>query len=254
MNFLVALVASGTLLASPSEVRVFAAASLQRVFTAAATQIGASPQLSFNFAGSQQLALQLSQGAQADVFASADERWMVDAEKHDLLAAPARVFARNKLVVITPASNPGAVDRLDDLARPGVKVVLAADAVPAGRYSREVLTKLGSAGGLGDEYAAGVLANVVSQEENVEAVVAKVQLNEADAGIVYVSDLSPERRTALRSLEIPAAANVTAEYYIAPLKSAANPAGARAFLAWLSSETGQRLVVEQGFLAGEGGK
>lgn len=251
MHVIVALIASTTLLASPGEVRVFAAASLQRVFTAAAAEIGAAPRLTFNFAGSQQLALQLSQGAQGDVFASADERWMLDAEKHGLLAAPARIFARNQLVVITPAGNPGRIDRLEDLARPGVKVVLAADAVPAGRYSREALKKLGSAGGLGDGYAAGVLANVVSEEENVEAVATKVQLGEADAGIVYTSDLSPQRRAALRSLEIPAAANVTAAYYIAPLKSAADPDGARAFIAWLGSDPGRRLIAENGFLPGD---
>jgi molybdate transport system substrate-binding protein len=251
MHFILALVASGTLLASPGEVRVFAAASLQRVFSAAATQIGEAPRLAFNFAGSQQLALQLSQGADGDVFASADERWMLDAEKHGLLAAPPRVFARNQLVVITPAGNPGKVDRLADLARPGVKVVLAADVVPAGRYSRQALLKLGTAGGLGDEYAAGVLANVVSEEENVEAVATKVQLGEADAGIVYVSDLSPQRRAAVRSLEIPAAANVVAAYYIAPLKSAADPAGARAFIAWLASDAGRRLIAEHGFLPGD---
>lgn len=251
MHVIVALAASSTILASSGEVRVFAAASLQRVFTAAAAQIGEPPRLSFNFAGSQQLALQLSQGAEADVFASADERWMLDAEKRGLLAAPARIFARNRLVVITPAGNPGRIDRLADLARPGVKVVLAADAVPAGRYSREALSKLGTAGGLGDGYAAGVLANLVSEEENVEAVATKVQLGEADAGIVYVSDLSPQRRAAVRTLEIPAAANVIAAYYIAPLKDAADAAGARAFIAWLASHAGRRLVAEHGFLPGD---
>lgn len=251
MHFILALAASAAVLASPSEVRVFAAASLERVFTAAAARIGDPPHLVFNFAGSQQLALQLSQGAQADVFASADERWMRDVESKGLLAGPARVFARNRLVVITPASNPGKVDRLEDLARAGVKVVLAADAVPAGRYSREALAKLGGTGGLGAGYAASVLANVVSNEENVEALAAKVQLGEADAGIVYVSDLSPQRRAAMRSIDIPEPENVVAAYYIAPLEGAADPAGARAFLDWLASDAGRRLIVEHGFLPGD---
>lgn len=247
MNALAGLLAVALLAASPGEVRVFAAASLSRVFASDSTVVAGSPVV-FNFAGSQQLALQLSQGASADVFASADERWMADAEKNGLLAGPAEVFARNRLVVITPIGDPGKIAGLDDLSRKGLKIVLAADAVPAGRYSREALAKL-ETNGLGAGYETAVLANVVSEEENVEAVVSKVLLGEADAGIVYVSDTLGDRRAKLRTIEIPAASNVTATYVIAALKSAPNPVGARAFIDWILTGEGHRLLLDKGFLA-----
>ena len=145
----------------------------------------------FNFAGSQQLALQIEQGAPADVFASADQRWMSYATEKGLVDGRRQVFARNRLVAIVPRTNPARIGSLQDLARRGIKLVLAAEAVPAGKYSREALQNLAGAPGFPPEYDRRVLANVVSQEENVKAVVAKVQLGEADAGLVYRSDVTP---------------------------------------------------------------
>ena len=249
MNLIAALLACSTLLASPGEIRVYAAASLSRVFAADSTAVGSTPVV-FNFAGSQQLALQLAQGAKADVFASADERWMADAEKNGLLGGPARVFARNSLIVITPLADPGKISGLESLKNKGLKIVLAADAVPAGRYAREALANL-EKNGFGAGYKDAVLANVVSQEENVEAVVSKVLLGEADAGIVYVSDTLGDRRAKLRTIEIPPASNATARYVAAVLKSAPNPSGAQAFLDWLVSGGGHTLLLEKGFLAPE---
>jgi molybdate transport system substrate-binding protein len=229
------------------EVRVFAAASLARAFSRAQEQLDGTVTLQLSFAGSQQLALQLAHGARADVFASADERWMDDVAERGLLAETPRLFARNRLVVVTPASNPGGVEGLADLARPGVKLVLASDAVPAGRYSREVLRKLQAE--FGSDFAARALANLVSEEETVQAVVAKVQLGEADAGIVYVSDVAPAVREKLRVLTLPAATDVDARYFIGLLKNAPNPAGGRALIAWLLQPAGQRLLCEHGFAA-----
>src|SRR5262249_9155350 len=146
----------------------------------------------FNFAGSQTLALQLTQGASADVFASADERWMKVVADSGLLAGAPVTFTGNKLVVIVPAKNPAKIQRLQDLARTKVKLVLAGDAVPVGRYAREAVAKLSTATGFSPDYQARVLANVVSNEESVKGVVTKVQLGEADAGIVYNSDVTPK--------------------------------------------------------------
>jgi molybdate transport system substrate-binding protein len=122
------------------------------------------------------------------LFASADARWMQYAQERHLLAGAPRAFAHNRLVVIVPNSNPAALVRLRDLARSGVKLVLGADAVPVGRYGREMLAKLSADASFGTDFAARVLGNVVSDEESVSGVVAEVQLGEADAGIVYRSD------------------------------------------------------------------
>ena len=238
----------------PTQLTVFAAASLKDAFgEAAAVLARRSPPMlvRFNFAGSQQLALQLQQGAPADVFASADQRWMQAVRDSGLVAGAPTVFARNRLIVITPAANPGRVDRLEDLSKRGLKLVLAAEAVPVGKYSREVLDRLAGAPGFGADYPARVLHNVVSQEENVKAVVAKVQLGEADAGIVYVSDVTSSVRRAVHRLEIPDQYNIIATYPIAVLRGAAQPAAARAFVGFVTSAEGQALLERHGLLPAE---
>lgn len=238
-------------LASPApaaEIQVFAAASLARAFTAAQAELRPRLTLHLSFAGSQQLALQLAEGARADVFASADERCMRQVEEKGLLVARPRVFARNRLVVITPADDPGDVADLASLARPGVKVVLAAKPVPAGEYARQALEALGRRPDLGPEYAARVLANVVSEEENVGAVLAKVRLGEADAGIVYVSDVTADVRGDVRTIEIPPEANVEAQYWVGILKGGPNEAAAVPFVTWLLTPPGQRVLAAHGLL------
>jgi molybdate transport system substrate-binding protein len=173
--------------APAGELTVFAAASLTEAFRELA-----GTTVRFNFAGSQQLALQIEQGARADVFASADQRWMDYARERNLIEGESRVFVHNRLVAIVPKANPARIRGLEDLARRGVKLVVGAEAVPVGRYSREVIRNLGGVRGFPPGYADRVFANVVSQEENVKSVVAKVQLGEADAGFVYRSDVTPQ--------------------------------------------------------------
>lgn len=235
----------------PETLTVFAAASLTDAFgelgrTLERDQPGL--QLRFNFAGSQQLAAQLEQGAKADVFASADQRWMSYIAERGLLGQPPQLFARNRLVVIVPQTNPARITRLEHLARRGVKLVLAAEAVPAGNYSREALRNLAAAPGFADRYATRALANVVSQEENVKAVAAKVQLGEADAGMVYRSDVTPALVRYVRVLDIPDRYNVLASYPMAVLRGAPNPAAARTFLRLALSPAGQRILQRHGLL------
>jgi molybdate transport system substrate-binding protein len=226
---------------------VFAAASLSDVFQEAARQVTKRSgfEYRFHFAGSQQLAAQLEQGAPADLFASADDRWMSYASEHNLIDGNPRSFARNRLVVITPVSNPGRVDKLEDLARPGVKVLIATEAVPAGRYAREVLSRLSN----GSEYGRRVLANVVSQEDNVKSIVTKVQIGEADAGFVYVTDVSSSMRGRVRAISIPESTNVLADYPIAVAHEAHNQEAAKAFIDYLRSTDGQALLARYGFLS-----
>jgi molybdate transport system substrate-binding protein len=190
--------------------------------------------------------VQIEQGAAADLFASADERWMSYVAERELLAAPARLFAHNRLVAVVPKTNPARIGTLQDLARRGVKLVIAADAVPVGRYSRQALANLSRAPGFPGDYDRRVLSNVVSQEENVKAVVSKVQLGEADAGIVYASDVIGKAGRHLRVLEIPEEHNVIADYPIAVLASAKAPASAQAFVELVLGPEGQRVLQRHG--------
>ena len=230
--------------------RVFAAASLAGAFGELASEFermhpGVAVQL--NLAGSQQLATQLEQGATADVFASADRRWMEHVRVRLLVAGEPRRFARNRLVVIVPDANPGRISRLQDLARPGVKVVLGARGVPVGRYGREMLQNLTRIPGFDVDFARRVMANVVSEEENVRAVAGKVQLGEADAGIVYHSDVTPALARSVRTLEVPPRANVIASYPIAVLRGAPRAQAARDFVTLVLSPAGQRVLARHGF-------
>jgi len=238
----------------PADLTVFAAASLKDAFSEAADVLGKrNPPIAvrYSFAGSQQLVLQLEQGAAADVVASADQRWMQVAQDGGLVAGTPVVFARNRLLVITPASNPGRIDRLEDLGNRGLKLVLGAEAVPVGKYSREALDRLRGAPGFGTDYSKRVLRNLVSEEENVKAVVSKVQLGEADAGIVYVSDVTPPVRKAVRTIEIPDPYNVVAAYPIAVLRQSQQPAAARAFVEYITSAEGQAVLARHGLLPAE---
>jgi molybdate transport system substrate-binding protein len=226
---------------------VFAAASLADAFT----EIGANFEaanpgvtITFNFAGSQALRTQIEEGAPADVFASASSKEMDTLVSGGFVAdGVSQVFLSNKLVVILPADNPARLDSLEDLAVSGVKIVLAADEVPVGNYARRSLDLMN--GPFGADFKDKVLANVVSNEDNVKQVVAKVQLGEADAGIVYNSDAvaAPE----LKTIEIPAEINVIAKYPIASSVESANADLADAFIAHVLSVDGQVILGKWGF-------
>jgi molybdate transport system substrate-binding protein len=236
----------------PLTLTVFAAASLNEPFTQIGEQFeqahpGASVQ--FNFAGSQQLAQQLANGAPADVFASANQSSMEQVMADGLVQADkAQIFAHNQLVVITPLDAAHANLSLGDLAQPGLHVLLAAPEVPAGQYALEFLEKAAADPAYGPQFKEGVLANVVSYEDNVKAVVAKILLGAADMGMVYASDVTGENAGKLGQIAIPAELNVTASYPIAPLKGSAQPALAQAFVDFILSEDGQAILAEHGFL------
>ena len=237
--------------AAEPELTVFAAASLTGAFQEIGgmfEQAHPGTRVRFNFAGSQQLATQLEQGAIADVFASADQRWMDYAAEKDLLAGAARLFAHNRLVVIVPSTNPARIGRLQDLAKRGVKLVVAAEAVPVGAYTRQSLAKLAQAPDFPADYDRRVLANVVSQEENVKAVVTKVQLGEADAGVVYASDAMGSVARHLRVFPIPDEQNVIADYPIAALKGATAPSAAKDFIGLVLAAEGQAVLQRFGLI------
>jgi molybdate transport system substrate-binding protein len=232
------------------ELTIFTAASLTDAFKEMATQIEqANPgtKLAFNFAGSPTLRTQLAQGARADVFAPADEPNMAGAEKDGTIKGEPRLFARNLLVVVVPSTNRAGIKRLQDLAKPNVKLVLAHKDVPVGNYARQALEKMSHDPAFGDDFATRVLANLVSEETNAKQVASKVQLDEADAGIVYSSDVTPAIRSAVQVIEIPPEFNVMAKYPIAVVKGARNEAGARAFIEYVLSPAGQAILGRHGF-------
>ena len=226
---------------------VFAAASLTDAFTELGKNFeAANPGMivTFNFAGSQALRTQIEEGAPADVFASASGKEMdILVTGSFVMSDTPQIFLTNKLVVILPADNPAAIATLEDLANPAVKLVLAAEGVPVGRYSRDSFALMDTA--FGNDFMSTVLANVVSNEDNVKQVVAKVQLGEADAGIVYTSDAvaAPD----LQTIDIPTELNVIAKYPIAPLLKSENAEVAQACIDYVLSAEGQAVLKKWGF-------
>jgi molybdate transport system substrate-binding protein len=240
---------------APAPLSVFAAASLTDAFKDLGAQFTAETGIpvQFNLAGSQQLRAQLEQGAAADVFASASEKEMEAAIAAGLVAAGAeQVFARNRLVVILPKANPAGVASLADLAKPGLKLVIADQAVPVGQYTREMLDKMSLDAGFGPDFGARALANVVSYEQNVKAVVSKVQLGEADAGVAYLTDVTPEAAEKVSALAVPDAFNRVAAYPIAPLAKSQAASAAAEFVRYALSEAGQAVLERHGFGAAAG--
>ena len=231
----------------PQTLIVFAAASLTDAFTEIGKNFEAkNPDvtLTFNFAGSQSLRTQIEEGAPADVFASANktEMEMLVSGAHVEEDTP-QIFLQNKLVVILPASNPAGLSRLEDLVNTGIKFVIAAEEVPVGKYTRQALDLMN--GPFGTDFKDKALANVVSNEDNVRQVVAKVQLGEADAGIVYTSDVvaAPD----LKTVEIPTDLNIIAEYPIAKLSQSSHADLADAFITFVLSDEGQSVLQKWGF-------
>jgi molybdate transport system substrate-binding protein len=237
--------------AQAAELQVFAAASLTDAFgEIGALFEAATPgvKVTFNFAGSQQLAQQIAQGAPADLFASANQR-QIDALIASGQVAPGaeRTFLRNRLVVIYPKGNPAGLAALKDLANPGLKLVLADNAVPVGQYALDFLDKASELPEYTEAYSPAVLRNVVSYEENVRAVLSKVALGEADAGIVYVSDISLEAAGDVGKIDIPDYLNTIASYPIAPIQGAKNADLAKKFVDYLLAPKAQAILAKYGF-------
>lgn len=233
---------------------VFAAASLTDAFEDIAEQFEAAnpgAEVIFNFGSSSTLAAQLVEGAPADVFASANVRQMEVAQEGGRIAGEPRVFARNRLVVAIPADNPASIETLHDLANPRVKLVVAASGVPVRDYTDAMLERLAEEVAYGEAYRQAFLANIVSEEDNVRQVAAKIALGEADAGLIYRSDITPDIADMVQALPIPDTVNTVAAYPIAITSDAANPDLAQAFVDNVLSRRGQAVLVSWGFLCAE---
>ena len=189
---------------------------------------------------------QLDEGAEADVFASANNAQMDAATENGSIAGEPVTFVHNQLAIVTPADNPAGIDAPADLGNEGLKIVLAQAEVPVGRYARESVCKMGQdTAEFGEDFVARVAGNVVSEEEDVRDVLAKVALGEADAGIVYVSD-AQAGGDEIHLITIPAEVNVIASYPIATV-TGGDEALADAFIAYVLSDEGQATLEESGF-------
>jgi molybdate transport system substrate-binding protein len=224
---------------SSATLTVFAAASLTGAFTelgGAFTSANPSIPVTFNFAGSSALATQIAEGAPADVFASADVDNMAKLTDAGDTASEPVVFTTNLAQIIVEPGNPNGVAGVADLANDDLIVISCAPQVPCGRYARQILDN------------AGVTVTFKSLEENVRAVVSKVVMGEADAGIVYATDVI-NAGDAAEGVEIPAHVNVVADYPIAVTRQAAKPEAAQAFVDFVVSDTGRAILESYGFVS-----
>ncbi len=198
-----------------------------------------------SFGGSSELLAQIEQGAPADVFTSADEAKMDEAVKEDLVSEP-QIFARNRPVVIVPTDNPAGIQQLQDIAKPGVKLVLAQDGVPIAEYAKLILSNANSE--YGSNFEQQVMDNIVSREANVRASASRVALGEADATFVYATDVTSDIQPQVEVIEIPQNLNVTATYPIATIKEATNPDLAQEWVELVLSDEGQGVLAKYGFM------
>ena len=231
----------GTAAATPlsGTVSVFAAASLTASFTALGTSFqAANPGVTvkFNYAGTPTLVTQIEQGAPADVFASADTTNMDKLKGDGFTTGTPQVFAHNELEIVVAPGNPKGIAGLADLAKPGVIYITEAPSVPAGKYALQALKM------------AGVTVTPRSLETDVKSVISKIELGEADAGIVYTTDVTAAGNK-VQGVPIPAAENVIATYPIVAVKASANLTAANAFIAYVLSATGQSKLQSFGFLS-----
>ena len=216
--------------AGSGELTVFAAASLTEVFPMI------DPDPAYNFAGSDDLATQIKEGAGADVYAAASAKYPDELFDAGLIEKP-QIFATNRLVLIVPKDNPAAIASVADLGKEGVKLVIGAEGVPIGDYTRKVLDTMGES---------DVLENVVSEEDDVKGVVGKVSLGEADAGFVYVTDVKPVEGK-VEVIELPEAAQAKVEYPIAVVKGTEHEEAARDYVDLVLGPEGQQALADAGF-------
>jgi molybdate transport system substrate-binding protein len=245
--------------AQPVTLTVFAASSLTAAFGKIESQFHSThSNVTFtnNFAGSNALAGQITQGAPADVFASANNTQMnVAVTGGEIDSSQVQVFAHNRLVVIVPKNNPANIQTLQDLAKPGIKLVLADKTVPAGQYAVQFLMQASADPSFGASYQTNVLKNVVSYQPDAALVIAQIALGEADAGIVYTTDAATDPTT-LELITIPDTLNVIATYSIAPVKASKSLSTAQQFIGFVTGPailSGQSILGSYGFQPAPGG-
>lgn len=229
---------------------IYAAASLKAVLTKVQTAYQAAnpgTTLTISTDSSSALETKIEQGAPVDVFLSADTTNPQKLVDRGLAASNLTKFAGNLLTVIVPTANPAGIQSPMDLGKGGVKVIAAGDTVPITGYATQLVSNLAKLAGYPADFVAKYTANIVSREDNVAAVVSKIELGEGDAGIVYVTDATTS--TKVSTITVPLAANVPATYAGVVVKASTNATAAASFLAWLAGPDGQAILATSGFLA-----
>jgi molybdate transport system substrate-binding protein len=228
---------------------IYGAASLKEVLDKVKTayetaNVGTT--LTISTDSSATLETQIEQGAPADVFLSADTANPKKLVDKGLVGGATVTFAGNKLTVIVPTANPAGIKTPADIAKTGAKVIAAGDAVPITKYATQLVANLAKQAGYPADFAARYTANIASKEDNVKAIVAKIELGEGDAGIVYVTDAKAS--TKVTTVDLPDTANVPATYAGLVVKASRDAAAAQAFLAWFAGPDGQAILSTFGFL------
>ncbi len=237
--------------AAPVSLTIFGAASLKGVLDKAKAQYEtANPgtTLTISTDSSSALETQIEQGAPADVFLSADTKNPQALVDKGFASGSLVVFAGNELTIVVPTDNPGQVATPKDLARAGLKIIAAGDNVPITKYANQLVANLAALPGYSTDFAAAYAANVISKEDNVKAVIAKIELGEGDAAIVYVTDAKASTKVATIAID-PDSANVPATYAGVVVKASASGDAAKAFLDWFAGPDGQAVLAGFGFLA-----
>lgn len=238
------------------EVIVFAAASLTNVFDALAAEFEAQnpgARVTRNYGSSLQLATQIVEGAPADVFASADEQQMAAVVQSGRITGPTVTFALNRLALVVPAGNPGQVTSVAALAQEGVTLVTAMPGIPIRQYTDVMLEQMAADPTFGRGFVEAVNANIVSEEDTVRKIVAKIALGEADVGVVYRTDVTPDVADDVELVEIPEEYNVIAAYPVGVIADAPHHDLAEAFTNFVLSDAGQAILAEAGFEPAAGG-
>lgn len=240
--------APATPLPGATQLTVFAAASLRDALEAAASvyrDVAPGVAITLSTDSSATLRTQIEQGAPADVFLAADTSSTLQLQAAGLTVGGPVPFARNSLAIVVPRGDPGGIESPSDLGRPRVRVIGAGPEVPISAYAQQLVNRLATLPGYAPGFADAYALNVVSREANVAAVVAKIELGEGDAAVVYRTDA--ERNDRIETVEIPAEANVTVTYTGVVVRASSNGAAATAFLAWLAGPDGQAVLASFGF-------
>jgi molybdate transport system substrate-binding protein len=241
--------ASSSASAAAVDLTIYGAASLKGALDKAKAAYEAGnpgTTLTISTDSSATLETQIEQGAPADVFLSADQTNPKKLVDKGLADGAAVTFATNKLTVVVPAADPAGITTPADLAKAGVKVIAAGDAVPITKYATQLVGNLAKQPGYPANFVTAYAANVVSKEDNVKALIAKIELGEGDAGIVYVTDAKAS--TKVKTIDVSDAANVPATYFGVVVKASKNAVAAKAFLDWLAGPSGQAILAGLGFL------
>ena len=234
----------------PKELTVFCAASLTGAFGEIGQMYKNETNISvvFNFDGSQVLRTQIENGAYADIFVSANKKQMNLMKNEGFMNnSSITVFTKTKPVIIVPEENPAKIQNISDLAKPGIKIVIGTKDVPIGDYTLQILAKLANDSAFGPEFRKLVMANVVSNDTNVNYITSKVALGEADAGIAYKSDVTKNLAAKITKIEIPDKYNVIAEYPMGILKQSKYPALSQEFMNLVESDKGMVVLEKYGF-------